>query len=367
MKLQLERNTLLPLLQQLVSIVERKQTDALLANIRLEATAEQAVYLTSSDMEVELVAKLNGVVEKPGITTLPARKWLDICRNLPDQSTLEIFLEGNRAQLRCGRGRFALATLEADEFPEVELSSEVETVVLPQDELRGVIERSHFSMASQDVRYALNGLLIELTGRGIRAVATDGHRLALAEGVGEIEVTQPRQVIVPRKGVHELLRILGTDSTPLQLQLDSNHIRVEVGDVRITSKLIDGLYPDYYHVLPEKNEKHLTLAREALRQAVSRVAILSNEKSRGVRFQLRPHLLSIGSHNYEQEEAEEELEVDYSGEEVEIGFNANYLLDALGAMETEHVVISLNDSKSSGLFRPEGDERTRYVIMPMQI
>ncbi|MFP4146304.1 MAG: DNA polymerase III subunit beta [Halorhodospira sp.] len=366
MRFEVQREPLLTALQAIVGVVERRQTLPVLGNIRVEAETGQ-LRLTSTDLEVELVAHLDVETTSDGAITLPARKWLDICRNLPEGAQLQISCEQGRANLRAGNSRFSLATLPVEEFPEIESIGATEAVELPRGELRRLIECTHFSMAQHDVRYYLNGLLLELTGRGARTVATDGHRLALAEGETPLAVAQPRQVIVPRKGVQELMRLLDDADEPARLELGENHIRVTLNTVRFTSKLIDGVFPDYNRVIPQDGDKHLLVDRQALRQALSRVVILSNEKYRGVRFAAEGETLRIGSHNPEQEEAEEELEIEYGGEAVELGFNANYLLDALGAMDTERVQVTLTDANSSGLLRGEGVEHARYVIMPMRL
>ncbi len=366
MRFEVQREPLLTALQAIVGVVERRQTLSVLGNIRVEARAQQ-LQLTATDLEVELVAYLDAETQTEGATTLPARKWLDICRNLPEEAILQVTFEQGRATLRSANSRFSLATLPAEEFPEVESIGATESVAIPRRELRRLIELTHFSMAQHDVRYYLNGLLLELTGSGARAVATDGHRLALAESDTPIAVSQPRQVIVPRKGVQELMRLLDDAEEPAQVAFGDNHIRVSLETVRFTSKLIDGTFPDYNRVIPQGGDKHILVDRQALRQAITRVAILSNEKYRGVRFGVEGDTLRVGSQNPEQEEAEEEVGIEYGGEAVELGFNANYMLDALNAMDTERVHITLTDASSSGLFHGEGVENVRYVIMPMRL
>jgi len=366
MRIDIQREDLLKPLQAIIGVVERRQTLPVLANVRLEL-GEGLARLTATDLEVELVASIPCQVEETGEITLPARKLLDICRNLPDQSRLQLQVDGERASLRAGRSRFTLATLPADDYPSVEDIGGRETVRLPQGELRKLIERTHFSMAVQDVRYYLNGLMVELEPAMARMVATDGHRLALAEKGIETGVDAPRQVIVPRKGVQELLRLLGDSDEGADLELGENHIRVRLGDVRFTSKLIDGRFPDYRRVVPEPTETPAVVNREDLRHALLRVSILSNEKYRGVRFLLEGGVLKVASHNPEQEEAEEEVSVDYAGEALEVGFNAGYVLDALGALEDEDVKLTLRDSASSGLIQGVDDQTSRYVVMPMRL
>ncbi len=268
--------------------------------------------------------------------------------------------------VRGGRSRFTLSTLPAAEFPLVEEINAQHTLVLAQGEFRRLIDKTHFSMAQQDVRYYLNGLLLETDGKSLRAVATDGHRLALCEMELTGKAKTNHQVIVPRKGVLELQRILGTEGT-IELAVGTNHIRCQIGEIRFTSKLIDGRFPEYGRVIPASPPRTVEADRETLRQALQRTAILSNEKYRGIRLTARPDLLMLQAHNPEQEEAEDQVEVSYKGEEVEIGFNVNYLLDALGAIESDKVEIGLTDSNSSCLIHAPGATHTRYVVMPMRL
>ena len=367
MRFEIQRETLTAALQAIAGVVERRQTLAVLGNIRVEASGDDTIRLTATDLEVELITWAACSVTASGAITLPARKWLDICRNLPEGATIELAVEGDRATLRAGKSRFSLATLPAEEFPEIDSIGDAEGLELPRVELRRLIERTHFSMAQHDVRYYLNGLLMAVNSRGARAVATDGHRLALAETQVPIELHEPRQVIVPRKGVHEILRLLDEEEEPATVRFGENHIQVQAQGVQLTSKLIDGQFPDYQRVLPSGGEQNLYVERQALRQTLTRVAILSNEKYRGVRLTVEAGRLWVASHNPEQEEAEEELDVEFDGQPVELGFNANYLLDALGAMGTERVHITLTDASSSALLRPEGNDQVRYVIMPMRL
>jgi DNA polymerase III subunit beta len=259
-----------------------------------------------------------------------------------------------------------LATLPASDFPSVEDINAQQTIRIPQADLRRLIEKTQFSMAQQDVRYYLNGLLLELDGNVVRAVATDGHRLALAQldlpGGTKTNV----QIIVPRKAVLELQR-LSIAEGEVEIAISGNHVRIQFGNIRFTSKLIDGRFPDYGRVVPANPSKVLHVNRDALRAALSRTAILSNEKFRGIRVALKPGLLVLQAHNPEQEEAEEELELNYGGEDMEIGFNVNYLLDALGAIESADVELGFTDANSSCLLHSPGAINNKYVVMPMRL
>ncbi|NIP72529.1 MAG: DNA polymerase III subunit beta [Gammaproteobacteria bacterium] len=366
MKFTATRESILKPLQHVIGVVERRQTLPVLANVLVAAEPER-IGLTATDLEVELVAEVALDVEGPGEITLPARKLLDICRTLPEGAELSVSVSGEKAQLRSGRSRFTLSTLAASEFPSVEEINVAREFTVPQRDLKRLIERTQFSMAQQDVRYYLNGLMLELEKGTLRSVATDGHRLALCELEGAVEAGEAQQVIVPRKGVQELARLLEDTEERAQVQLGSNHVRIQLAGLRFTSKLIDGRFPDYQRVVPQDTDRLVSADRETLRQALVRTSILSNEKYRGVRLQLDNGRLRIQAHNPEHEEAEEEIEVDYQGGELEIGFNVNYILDALNVIPGEQVRLSMSDPNSSCLIEHAESKDCRYVVMPMRL
>jgi DNA polymerase III subunit beta len=365
MKLTASRDDLLAPLQSVIGVVERRQTMPVLANVLLSAQ-DNRLAVTGTDLEVELVATASITVQHNGAITVPGRKLLDIFRALPEKANVTLSTEGERLSLRAGRSRFTLSSLAAAEFPVVDEINAQQTISVPQGEFRRLIDKTHFAMAQQDVRYYLNGLLLETEGTSLRAIATDGHRLALCETQLEGRQKVAHQVILPRKAVLELQRILGTEGT-IELAIGTNHVRAQIGDIRFTSKLIDGRFPEYGRVIPAGPSKIIDAEREILRQALQRTAILSNEKYRGVRVAMKPDLMTIQAHNPEQEEAEDEVEVNYKGEELEIGFNVNYLLDALSAIDTDRVEIGLTDANSSCLIRAPGVTQTKYVVMPMRL
>jgi DNA polymerase-3 subunit beta len=364
MKFSAARDVLLKPLQAVIGVVERRQTMPILSNVLLVAKGNE-LAVTATDLEVELVAQTEVSVETAGEITVSGRKLLDICRALPDGSTIDISVNGEKVVIRSGRSKFSLATLPAAEFPTVEDIKAGQTIEVEQSVLARLIEKTHFSMAQQDVRYYLNGMLLETGGKHLRAVATDGHRLALceAEVSGSLE---EQQVIVPRKGVLELQRLM-TGEGSLNLELGPNHVRVQLDGIRFTSKLIDGRFPEYDRVIPKESSNELTANREVFRGALQRTAILSNEKYRGIRLIIRDSGVVMQAHNPEQEEAEEELEVSYSGEDIEIGFNVNYLLDALGAVDDDEVTLSVLDGNSSCLIRQPGKDECKFVVMPMRL
>ena len=364
MKLSAARDVLVKPLQAVIGVVERRQTMPILSNVLLVArNGELAV--TATDLEVELVASAEVDVENGGEITVSGRKLLDICKALPEGAKVDMHLSGEKLGVRSGRSKFSLATLPAAEFPTVEDIKAGQTISVSQDVLAKLIEKTHFSMAQQDVRYYLNGMLLETRGKHLRAVATDGHRLALCQAELDDGIVE-QQVIVPRKGVLELQRLMSGDGN-LDIQLGSNHVRIQLEGIRFTSKLIDGRFPEYERVIPQESSNQLTADKETLRSALQRTAILSNEKYRGIRLVIRDSGVILQAHNPEQEEAEEEVEVEYAGDDIEIGFNVNYLLDAIGAVNGDEVTLSVVDSNSSCLVREPGNDDAKFVVMPMRL
>jgi DNA polymerase-3 subunit beta len=365
MKLTAPREEILAPLQSVIGVIERRQTMPVLSNVLLSARNNR-LSLTGTDLEVELVATRELQVSQAGEITVPGRKFLDILKALPDEVEVTLTTEGDRLVIKAGRSRFTLATLPAAEFPLVDEINAQQTLKLSHGEFRRLIDKTHFSMAQQDVRYYLNGMLLEAEGKQLRAVATDGHRLALCETSLEIASKSKQQVIVPRKGVLELQRILG-ESGDIELAIGTNHVRAQIGGIRFTSKLIDGRFPEYGRVIPANANRIIDADRDTLRHALQRTAILSNEKYRGIRLNVKPGMLTLQAHNPEQEEAEDQIEVGYTGEEIEIGFNVNYLLDALAAIDTDRVAIGLTDANSSCLIMAPGSASAKYVVMPMRL
>ncbi|KAF1712330.1 DNA polymerase III subunit beta [Pseudoxanthomonas kalamensis DSM 18571] len=366
MRFSLQREAFLKPLAQVVNVVERRQTLPVLANFLVQVKDSQ-LSLTGTDLEVEMIARSAVDNAEDGETTIPARKLFEIVRALPDGSQVTISQSGDKITVQAGRSRFTLATLPANDFPSVDEVEATERVNVPEAALKELIERTAFAMAQQDVRYYLNGLLFDLRDKTLRCVATDGHRLALCEAELDASVGTKRQIIVPRKGVTELQRLLEGGDRVLELELGRSHIRVKRDDVSFTSKLIDGRFPDYEAVIPIGADREVKLDREVLRAALQRAAILSNEKYRGVRVEVSPGQLKISAHNPEQEEAQEEIEADTKVDDLAIGFNVNYLLDALSALRNEHIIIQLRDSNSSALVREADNENSRHVVMPLRL
>jgi DNA polymerase-3 subunit beta len=366
MKLQVGRNELLSALSAVIGVVERRQTLPVLSNFLLELRDDELI-VTGTDLEIELEARARVQNLAPGRATVPARKLFDICRGLPEGAEISLEMTGDKAQLKSGRSRYSLSCLKADEFPALGRVVDGKELQLPRNQLRSLIERTQFAMAQQDVRYYLNGTLLEVGANRVRAVATDGHRLALSEIEADTGIGERLQVIVPRKAVLELQRLLDATDDSAQIRISATQIEVDLDVVRLTTKLIDGRFPDYERVVPESGDKKLQADRETVKRALARTAILSNEKFRGVRLTIEGNKLGLQTHNPEHEEAEEDLEVSYEGGPIEIGFNVNYLLDALGALVSEEFVMELKNADSSGLIHAAGDESSKYVVMPMRL
>src|SRR5687767_1573689 len=350
MRFSLSREAFLKPLQQVVNVVERRQTLPVLANLLVQVEGGR-LSMTGTDLEVEMIARSAVEDAQDGETTIPARKLFEIVRALPDGARITLSLAGDKVTVQAGRSRFTLATLPGNDFPAIEDLELVERVRVPEAALKELIERTAFAMAQQDVRYYLNGLLFDLRENSLRCVATDGHRLALCEAPYEGNAQTKRQIIVPRKGVQELQRLLEGGDREVELEMGRGHIRVKRDDVTFTSKLIDGRFPDYEAVIPIGADREVKIDREVFRAALQRAAILSNEKYRGVRVEVSPGQLKINAHNPEQEEAQEEIEAETRVDGLAIGFNVNYLLDALSALRDEHVVLQLRDANSSALVR----------------
>jgi DNA polymerase III subunit beta len=367
MKFSLSKETMVKQLQLVVGVVERRQTLPILSNVLIQLDGDR-LAVKGTDLEVEIVShgQLDTAGNVAGEATVPARKLLDICRSLPDQAILNFNFADNRAIITSGRSKFTLATLPANEFPGVEDGIGAIGFTCVSGDLKQLIDKTAFAMAHQDVRYYLNGMLWEVNQGNLRAVATDGHRLAMSNLALSVGEQKKNQSILPRKGVMELSRLLAEDGS-IKVEVGEHHIRVLGGDFHFTSKLVDGAYPDYDRVLPKGGTWTITGDREMLRQAFTRTAILSNEKYRGVRLAFSADLLKMSATNPDQEEAQEEIEVSYKGDQFEIGFNVNYILDVLNTLDGETVSFTLTDANSSALVEGLTDSSAVYVIMPMRL
>lgn len=361
-----QRDSVLRPLQTVAGIVEKRTTLPILSNVLIQQDGS-AVSFTGTDIEMQVRTSAGiGAGSAANATTVSARKLIDILRSLTD-GEVGIDLDNNRLRIKSGKSRFTLQTLAANDFPTVAVSAQATAeVTLARRELRHLLQMVHFAMAQQDIRFYLNGLLLVLGATGMRAVATDGHRLAYAS-LDSVTSNANAEVIVPRKTVIELLRLLDDSDEPATVQVLGHQLRVAFGEIEILTKLVEGKFPDYQRVIPSGYTKRVAIDREQFSQALARASILTNEKFKGVRLTLAPSVLKIQSNNAEQEEASEDLDIEYDGDGLEIGFNVSYLLDVLANLKAEIVVIEFGDSNSSALVTLPGDESFKYVIMPMRI
>jgi DNA polymerase-3 subunit beta len=368
MEVIIQRDALLKPLQMISGVVERRQTLPILSNVLL-SVKDKTLSLTGTDLEIELIgnAQVDQVTESASIT-VSARKLLDICRALPDDSTIELVLEGDHIVLRSGKSRFMLTTLSSQDFPSIESGVFATEFTMSQAKLKKLFGKIHFAMGQQDVRHYLNGALFDINQGVIHCVATDGHRLAFSS-LSEVEHDGARtKVIIPRKSVLELMRLLDANNEdPISVSIGDNHFRVASTAFTFTSKLINAQYPDYDKLIPRNVEFTAVTGRESLKQALSRASILSNEKFRGVRLHLDTNTLKIVANNPEQEEAEEQIHMEYEGNSMEIGFNVSYLLDVVSTIVSDNVRWSFTDPNGGVLIESSDKDDSLYVVMPMRL
>jgi len=361
------QRALLGALQAVAGIVERRHTLPILANVLLRKNGP-AIELTTSDLEIQVrtQAELGGDANTYA-TTVGARKLIDILRSLPDDQLITLSSAQNKLTLQAGKSRFTLQTLPAEDFPLVNEAADYGPAFsVPQKTLKHLINQVHFAMAVHDIRYYLNGILFVAEGKTLTLVATDGHRLGLAQA--QLESDMPKQeVILPRKTVLELQRLLRDEDTPIELRFAGNQAKFAFSGMEFVTKLVEGKFPDYNRVIPKNHKNAIVLGRAPLLASLQRAAIMTSEKFKGVRVNVEPGTLRIASSNAEQEEAKEELEVDYNGDAIEIGFNVTYLIDALANLTQEMVKLELQDSNSSALITVPEQAGFKYVVMPMRI
>lgn len=366
MKFSINRETMLRPLQQVAGVVERRQTLPVLANILMQVTDDR-LSMTGTDLEVELVGRIDLTGASAGEITVPARKMVDICREIPSKADIEFHLIEQRLEIKSGRFRSTLSTLPAADFPSVDKTAAEMSATINCKAFKKLLDSTGFAMAHQDVRYFLNGMLLEFDHNYVRSVATDGHRLAMANLDLKTECDEPRQVIVPRKGILELQRLLHELDGDVEISIGANHLCATSGDYTLTTKLVDGRFPEYERVIPKNGDKIIYADKLELHQALNRTAILSNEKFRGIRVTFSRGCIQLSANNPEQEEAEETVSVEYDGEELEIGFNVSYLQDVLAVLESDRVRITVHDGNSSALIEDPENEDVVYVVMPMKL
>lgn len=361
----IEKEALLKPLQVVVGVVERKQTMPILSNILIEKENGK-IKLTATDLEIQITNTIETDDDSSAAITVGGKKLQDILRILPDQSKISIEVKENKAQIKSNKSRFNLQTLPAQDFPK--LSNQLQNsnkITLSQNALKSLLGSIQYAMAQQDVRYYLNGVLLGVEGNKLKAVATDGHRLAYNAITIEADLAK-QEIIIPRKAVMELAKLLADDDSAIELEFSDQQLKTSFSGIQLVTKLIEGKFPDYQRVIPDYSN-HLSMNRTLVQQALQRAAILSNEKFRGVRFVLTEKNLSVISSNSEQEEAQVEIETDYHGEAIDIGFNVNYLLDGLNSINSEQAIFSFGSPNSSILITSPDNQEFRYVVMPMRI
>lgn len=370
MYFEIPKKELLTPLKMIIGVVEQRQTLPVLANT-LTTVKDNELSLTATDAEVEIVCRLPLApdalsADNEGEITIPARKFFDICKSLPENTSIQINTEENQAMLKAGKSKFKLQTLPADDFPNTPELNEPTTFNISQSDLKNLLYKTSFCIATNDVRYYLTGLLLDISDNKITLVGTDGHRMAVAQH--EFASEQEAKVIIPRKAVLELSKLLLDNDSEVTVSFDDNHIRFELNrGVILTSKLIDGEFPDWQNVLPNNPDKIFIAETRDLKQALSRASILSNEQYKGIRLIIAPKVLNINAKNSYQEEANEVLEIEYDGEELEIGFNGIYILDALNVVSTKMVQFAFSDENSSCLITEEDKDDCKFIVMPMRI
>ncbi len=366
MNISINKEKLLTPLQQVIGAVEKKQTMPILGNVLLKSSGKE-LRIIGTDRELELNSCIQ-LDEKIDIfTTLPARKLLDICKALPDNATIKLTIDDDKTILTSSKSRFTLITLPAADFPLLDEMDFIFKFNIQQKQFKKLLDKTSFAMAQQDVRYYLNGVMLEIEQNQIKIVATDGHRLALGAASGEYPVESTFQIIIPRKAVMELSRLLTTSDEEITIAISKSHIKIQLSDITFTSKLIDGKFPDYNRVIPLDLNQQLIINKNILKETLQRISILCNEKYRGIRLTLDNNTLNIQANNPHQEEAEEEIYVDFNEAKIDIGFNVIYLIDVLNVIDTDNVKIHLKDANSSCVLSNDDNENFKYVVMPMRL
>jgi DNA polymerase-3 subunit beta len=363
----IEKDVLLKPLQTVIGIVERKQPLPILSNVLIEKSGSNLRFV-ATDLEIQITTQVNDPNQTGSdeAITVGAKKLQDILRVIPDGSKVTLEIQDSRLQVRVNKSKFSLQTLPAQDFPKVaEQLANSEKIEVEQKQLKKLIGMVQYAMAQQDIRYYLNGVLLVIDGFYLKLIATDGHRLAFTSAKLDKEYPK-REIILPRKTINELVKLLAETEDKIFFDLAENQVKITFSDVILTSKVIDGKFPDYERVIP-KYVNHITFDRLTILQALQRAAILSNEKFRGVRFVLTEKNLRIISSNSEQEEAQEDMETDYHGVALDIGFNVNYLMDGLNNTSAQNITFSFGDPNSSILITVPGNEEFKYVVMPMRI
>ncbi|WP_432742947.1 DNA polymerase III subunit beta [Methylobacter sp. G7] len=366
MKFIINREEILTPLQQIVSVIEKRQTMPILSNVLIVIEEDQLI-LTGTDLEIQIIAKINIAMATPGTITVPARKFLDICRLLPSGAEIKFELQGDKVKITSSRSRFSLSCLPADNYPEFAESELENHLFITAGKFKKALDKTVFCMANQDVRYYLNGLLFNVSNSKFKLVASDGHRLSIYEDNLDQATGFEARIILPRKGVLELSRLLDDPEAELKVEFSSNNIRVFIKNLIFSAKLVDSKYPDFSKVFQQEFFNQIHIQKQVLKDALTRVAILSNEKFKGVTFDITSDRLKISTHNPEHDEAEEELIIEYIGEPLTIAFNAQYLLDAVSNLDSELAVLTIASNASSCFIDEPNDCGYKFIVMPMRL
>jgi DNA polymerase-3 subunit beta len=366
MKFIINREEILTPLQQIVSVIEKRQTMPILSNV-LVAIDDDQLILTGTDLEIQIVARIHIASATPGSITVPARKFLDICRLLPNGAEIKFEQQDDKVKILSNRSRFSLSCLPADNYPEFSESELENHFFINAGKFKKALDKTVFCMANQDIRYYLNGLLLNISSSKLKLVASDGHRLSIYEDYLDQATGYEARIILPRKGVLELIRLLDDPEAELKIEFSSNNIRIFIKNLIFSAKLVDSKYPDFGKVFQQDFFDQIHIQKQILKDALTRVAILSNEKFKGVTFDITPDSLRISTHNPEHDEAEEELLLEYTGEPLSIAFNAQYLLDAVSNLDSELAVLTIASNASSCFIDEPGDCAYKFIVMPMRL
>ena len=367
MNIKIERSKLLPTLSLVCSVVERRQTLPILANLYFNL-ADRILTLVGTDLEVEITQSIEDIDGDNGSFTVSARKILDITRMLPENAEITFKVEGEKAIVTTGRSRYTLKTLDHAEFPRIEANNWEERFKINQPSLKKILDKTSFAMAVQDVRYYLNGILFEVGNNQLKAIATDGHRLAQSEVDIELPIDELRQIIVPRKAVSEISKFLdGDEESGVLVEISRNHLKLSKNNTVLITKLIDGKFPEFKGILETTLNVVIHTDRGALLDTLTRAAVLTTDRFKGVRVVISQGMLSVTANNPEQEEALEELEISYDGDSLETGYNVTYLIDAVRAVNTSDIILHFQGNDGICIFKQPGDERSTWLVMPMRI
>ncbi len=366
MKFIINRDVLLTPLQQIVSVIEKRQTMPVLSNV-LMVLDETGLTMTGTDLEIQMVAKLDIQEESLGAVTIPARKFLDICRLLPNEADIKFELTDDKVRISSGRGRYVLSTLPADSYPEFTESDYDHQFIISSDQLKKALDKTMFCMANQDVRYYLNGLLLNISNSKIKLVGSDGHRLSFFEDNLNASTGYEARIIIPRKGVQELSRLLDQPEIDVDVKFSGNHIKITYQNMIFYAKLVDSKYPDFSRVFNQNFNNPILAQTQLLKAALTRVSVLANEKFKGITLDVSENLLKISAHNPEHDEAEEELVMQYLGESFSVSFNSQYLLEAVSNLDSEMTALTVASNNSCCFIEEAEQPKFKFIVMSMQL